>query len=64
MRHGLLNLLNDLLSTIVFVAISLITGNDTLAIELGIATGIAFPRHRTESGVKSRARPRGACTAH
>jgi intracellular septation protein len=41
MRHGLLNLLNDLLSTIVFVAISLITGNDTLAIELGIATGIA-----------------------
>ena len=41
MRLGLLNLLNDLLSTIVFVAISLITGNDTLAIELGIATGIA-----------------------
>ena len=41
MKLGLLNLLNDLLSTIVFVAISLVTGNDTLAIELGIATGIA-----------------------
>ena len=41
MRHGLLNLLNDLLSTIVFVVISLVTGNDTLAIAFGIATGIA-----------------------
>lgn len=41
MKLGLLNLLNDLLSTLVFVAISLATGNDTLAIVLGIATGIA-----------------------
>jgi intracellular septation protein len=40
MKHGLLNLLNDLLSTIVFVAISLLTGNDALAIELGIAAGV------------------------
>jgi intracellular septation protein len=41
MKLGLLNLLNDLLSTIVFVAVSLLTGNDTLAIELGIAAGVA-----------------------
>jgi intracellular septation protein A len=40
MKLGLLNLLNDLLSTLVFIAVSLITGNDTLAIVLGIATGI------------------------
>jgi intracellular septation protein len=40
MKHGLLNLLNDLLSTIVFVSISLLTGNDALAIALGIAAGV------------------------
>ena len=41
MRLGLLNLLNDLLSTLVFIAVALVTGNDTLAIVLGIATGLA-----------------------
>jgi intracellular septation protein len=41
MRLGLLNLLNDLLSTIVFVSVSLLTGNDTLAIALGIGAGVA-----------------------
>jgi intracellular septation protein A len=40
MKHGLVNLLNDLLSTLVFIAVSLLTGNDTLAIVLGIAAGV------------------------
>ena len=40
MKHGLFNLLNDLLSTIVFVVISLVTGNDALAIAVGIAAGV------------------------
>ena len=40
MKHGALNLLNDMLSTLVFIVVSLLTGNDTLAIVLGIAAGI------------------------
>jgi intracellular septation protein len=36
MKHGALNLLNDMLSTLVFIVVSLLTGNDTLAIVLGI----------------------------
>jgi intracellular septation protein A len=41
MKLGLLNLLNDLLSTLVFIAVSLVTGNEMLAIVLGIAAGVA-----------------------